>query len=390
IQQVGAYFKANAAKNKQDNGGRPEEGSAAHLAAHAILAAAVAAAGGNDPLSAGIAAAGTEAVIPVVSQWLFGTKDSSKLSAEEKETLSSIGGLIGAGVGAASGEGTADIVSGSQAAQNAVVNNHVFLDKVQEKIQNGTQSVADFVRDNLGEGTASLVTNAAINVVGGAAEGSVGKANHLVDGALVVVTCATGLDYCQQALTDTQNKNSEIYQSIASLMNGDSWQEISMLAQQAKQGDQLAAEQLAAMVAAQLTLKNGAKGSNSKGNGSRNTTSNKDTTTENKNSNSEKQDSYVSSPKHEKGGSGTRMDLNNNEAQKLFEEATSLGKQKYGFKDGKIYEFQPDGTGGYHGYPIPPNELITQQGGANILRQWLKEGKITNSQYNKLINNKPI
>ncbi|WP_051940906.1 VENN motif pre-toxin domain-containing protein [Stenoxybacter acetivorans] len=123
IQQVGAYFKANAAKNKQDNGGRPEEGSAAHLAAHAILAAAVAAAGGNDPLSAGIAAAGTEAVIPVVSQWLFGTKDSSKLSAEQKETLSSIGGLIGAGVGAIGGGSTADVVSGSQAAQNAIDNN---------------------------------------------------------------------------------------------------------------------------------------------------------------------------------------------------------------------------------------------------------------------------
>ncbi|MTD38617.1 hypothetical protein GIX45_08245 [Erwinia sp. CPCC 100877] len=96
---------------------------------------------------------------------------------------------------------------------------------------------------------------------------------------------------------------------------------------------------------------------------------------------------FVSSPKHTpkgKGGWGSEMDLGADEAQKVLNESQQVGKQKYGLKDGQIYEFQPDGSGGWHGYKIKGTELTDKKGGADVLRNWLKEGKINNSQYNKL------
>lgn len=44
----------------------------------------------------------------------------------------------------------------------------------------------------------------------------------------------------------------------------------------------------------------------------------------------------------------------------------------------------PEGKGGWHGYKIKGTELTDKKGGADVLRNWLKEGKISNSQYNKL------
>ena len=95
---------------------------AAHILAHTLLGAAVAAAGGNDALSAGLAAGGAEAAAPVLARWLYGTDDPEQLTPDQKQTISSIAGLAGAATGAATGN-MADVVAGSMGAQNAVENN---------------------------------------------------------------------------------------------------------------------------------------------------------------------------------------------------------------------------------------------------------------------------
>ncbi|MDB6375134.1 hypothetical protein [Photorhabdus bodei] len=46
------------------------------------------------------------------------------------------------------------------------------------------------------------------------------------------------------------------------------------------------------------------------------------------------------------------------------------GKQRYGIADGKLYEFQPDNAGGWHGYPIPGNEAPPK-----VLREFLSRGR---------------
>ncbi|MFD1246083.1 VENN motif pre-toxin domain-containing protein [Paralysiella testudinis] len=58
-----------------------------------------------------------------MAKTLYG-KDTKDLSPEEKTTISSLSALFGAAVGVAGG-GMADVVSGSQGAQNAVENNQL-------------------------------------------------------------------------------------------------------------------------------------------------------------------------------------------------------------------------------------------------------------------------
>ena len=109
--KIGQYFN-----------GKGAEGSTAHILAHTILGAAVAVTGGNNALTAGIAAGGAEAAAPLLSQYLYG-KEAKDLTASEKSTISSIVGLAGSAVGAITGDVSSTVQSG-QSAQNAVENNY--------------------------------------------------------------------------------------------------------------------------------------------------------------------------------------------------------------------------------------------------------------------------
>lgn len=111
--QIGQYFKGT-------NG----EGTAPHILAHGILAAAVSAATGNDPTTGALSAMGAEAAAPMVAKFLFGDKPISELTAEQKATVSSITSLAGFGLGSM----TADVgsaVNAQQAAQVAVDDNYL-------------------------------------------------------------------------------------------------------------------------------------------------------------------------------------------------------------------------------------------------------------------------
>lgn len=94
---------------------------------------------------------------------------------------------------------------------------------------------------------------------------------------------------------------------------------------------------------------------------------------------------YSPTKKHLKSRWGTVMDLDDSIAKTVLNELELLGKQRYGYHNGKIYEFQPDNVGGWHGYPIPSKELVSQKGGSVILRKWLTENKISETEYNKFL-----
>ena len=120
--EIGQYFKAQASKNA--NGQLTSGQEAAHILAHTVLGAAVAAAGGNDALTAGLSAGGAEAAAPLLSSFLYG-KEAKDLTAEQKSTISSIVGLTGTALGATTGDVATTVQSG-QVAQNAVENNEFF------------------------------------------------------------------------------------------------------------------------------------------------------------------------------------------------------------------------------------------------------------------------
>ena len=96
---------------------------AAHILAHTVWGAAVAHAGGNNALAGALAAGGPEAAAPIISHYLYQERDGSRLSAEQKETVTAITGLLGTAAGAALGSTPADAAQGSLNAKNAVENN---------------------------------------------------------------------------------------------------------------------------------------------------------------------------------------------------------------------------------------------------------------------------
>lgn len=89
---------------------------------------------------------------------------------------------------------------------------------------------------------------------------------------------------------------------------------------------------------------------------------------------------YQPTQKHEKGGWGTEMDLPPETAQTVLDNGITgpNGSQIYGHHDRKLYEFQPDNTGGYHGYPVRGTEVPPK-----VLRTMKDNGTITNAEYNK-------
>ena len=75
---------------------------------------------------------------------------------------------------------------------------------------------------------------------------------------------------------------------------------------------------------------------------------------------------YNPNPKHElpgaRGVKGAKLDLSPDEAYQLLNDATKCfeipGKKQFvAVPNKKIYAFQPDGTGGFHAYPITGKEV---------------------------------
>nr|WP_308806088.1 VENN motif pre-toxin domain-containing protein [Neisseria yangbaofengii] len=118
--QIGQHFKELAKQNS--DGKLTGKQESAHILAHTVLGAATAAAGDNNALAG---AGSAEAAAPLIGNYLYGEKDGSKLTAEQKETVSGILSLVGVTVGVVAGSSESDWVAGGQAAQTAVENNTV-------------------------------------------------------------------------------------------------------------------------------------------------------------------------------------------------------------------------------------------------------------------------
>jgi len=92
---------------------------------------------------------------------------------------------------------------------------------------------------------------------------------------------------------------------------------------------------------------------------------------------------YSPTKKHMQGGWGTYMDLDDDVATSVLSKSIQAGKQRYNYHNGKMYEFQPDNVGGYHGYPIKGTEAPPA-----VLKQLKANGTINNATYKKLLKGK--
>ena len=252
--QIGQYFKVLAHKN-QITGGKDELTAGqetAHILAHAILGAAVAAAGGNDALAGGLAAAGAEATAPIVSKWLYG-KNPADLTADEKATVSAIAGLTGAATGVAIGGSMADVAQGNQAGHVAVDNNTEFGDKIREYI-NDTKCywhTEKEAKDNL-----DVIRNVAVNLIGDGLDSVVGLSDCGIDSLNAIVYC-TGVtpDLCNQMQATLDPKNKAALNSIKAAFDTRTYIQFYELLDKAAHGDLQAREAAGELLVAVLITK---------------------------------------------------------------------------------------------------------------------------------------
>ena len=97
---------------------------------------------------------------------------------------------------------------------------------------------------------------------------------------------------------------------------------------------------------------------------------------------------FKPSPKHDpKSGWGSPDPIPNIEiGQEVLDTAYSSSKTKqlYNIYDGKLVKFQPDTVSGWHSYLV---ENAAKEVPADVLRQMLKDGKITKAEYKNFIKN---
>ena len=122
--EIGQYFKKEG-----------KEGSFEHIATHAVLGALTSAANGGNALSGAVSAGGAEYIAQKTAETLF-QKDANELTADEKQTVSSIAQLVGVVSGSVTGDSSANAYIGNLNAENAVENN-ILSPKFDGKGTNG-------------------------------------------------------------------------------------------------------------------------------------------------------------------------------------------------------------------------------------------------------------
>ncbi|MBR6026477.1 MAG: hemagglutinin repeat-containing protein, partial [Neisseriaceae bacterium] len=111
--RVGQYFKEQG-----------KEGSFEHLATHAVIGALTAQANGGNALAGAVSAGGGEYIAKVTAETLF-NKKAEDLTADEKQTVSTIAQLVGTVSGSVLGDSSANAYIGGTVATNAVENNYL-------------------------------------------------------------------------------------------------------------------------------------------------------------------------------------------------------------------------------------------------------------------------
>ncbi|MBR1818974.1 MAG: hemagglutinin repeat-containing protein, partial [Neisseriaceae bacterium] len=154
--EIGQYFKKEG-----------KEGSFEHIATHAVLGALTSAANGGNALSGAVSAGGAEYIAKVTAETLF-QKDAKDLTADEKQTVSSIAQLVGVVSGSVTGDSSANAYIGNLNAQNAVDNNllnpkHSWTDDYLTQKGNNQKTSATVSGDQEIEKNFKRAENCAIN-----------------------------------------------------------------------------------------------------------------------------------------------------------------------------------------------------------------------------------
>lgn len=227
-----------------------EGNPAVNTIAHAILGGAVAALQGNSAAAGAAGAATGELAAKAIAGMLYpDVKDLSKLSEEQKQTVSALATISAGMAGGLAGNSTASAAAGAQAGKNAVENNSLAGDKAREAAKHAAESLKNQVREKMGEGTASSIANGIINALADTGDAALGSADYAADAAMALASCAAGDSYCSKAMSDLAGKNQAVADSVSALMQGETWSTVADTVKQAAGGNQAALEATGGLLA---------------------------------------------------------------------------------------------------------------------------------------------
>ncbi|WP_263058610.1 DNA/RNA non-specific endonuclease [Pectobacterium sp. F1-1] len=105
---------------------------AANAVAHAVLGGIVAEASGNSVLAGAAGAATGELAARVIADRLYPGKAISEMTESEKQTVTTLSLLAGGLAAGTAGDSTSNAVAGAQAGRNAVENNYLSADQIED------------------------------------------------------------------------------------------------------------------------------------------------------------------------------------------------------------------------------------------------------------------
>jgi len=184
-----------------------------------------------------------------IAQQLYPGVDRAGLSEEQRQNISASGKLAAGLAGRLAGDSSGSAVTGAKAGKNAVENNSLSGDKARETVKQVAESLKDQVRNKLGEGKTSSISNAIINGLADTGDAALGSADYAADAAMALASCATGDGYCDRTLSDLSGKNQAVADSVKALMSSDTWLAVADTIKQASEGNQAALEATGGMLA---------------------------------------------------------------------------------------------------------------------------------------------
>ncbi|HAT8032279.1 TPA: hypothetical protein GF039_08190 [Citrobacter rodentium] len=232
---------------------KEQKDPAIRAALHGIVAAALtqlSGGSGSDGMKAGAVGAITASTMTdrLVSA-LYGNKDISELTADEKRLVSSLVTIAGGLAGAAVTDGELSMAAlASNSAKVEVENNSLAGDKARESVKESAEWWKKQIRDKLGENTASQLANGLVNLASETGDLAMLGGDTAFDVVAALAACATGDSYCSQAKSDIAKKDAAAANVLNGIMNGDAWEGIKSTAVKAANGDQKALENVAGII----------------------------------------------------------------------------------------------------------------------------------------------
>ncbi|MBW3775644.1 filamentous hemagglutinin N-terminal domain-containing protein [Aeromonas veronii] len=236
-------YLAQMVKQQTDDG-------PSRVMAHALVQGALAATQNKNAM-VGATGAATGELVGMMATQLY-HKDASQLTEGEKETVSTLATLAAGLAGGLTGDNTAGALAGAQTGKTVVENNSLAGDKARESLKGSNEWWKQRVRDTLGENTSSQITNGVLNALAEVGDTGLLAADSAFDVAAALVTCSLGEAYCNQAKSDLGKKNQAASDAMNAVMSGDAWAAVKGTVGKAAQGDQVALENLAGVLAGAL------------------------------------------------------------------------------------------------------------------------------------------